>query len=171
MLNHILIPLDGSALSEQALTTAQNSVAPNAHITLLSILELPTDYEFTLLDVPMTAVAARQYTKDEYNIADERVKDYLKSIERRLVAKGFKVDCVVESGDPATVINDVANTHNVDAVIMTTHGRTGLNRWLFGSVTQKVISHMVRPVMVVPGTQTVQNDKPADTGQQIPATN
>ena len=98
------------------------------------------------------------------------MKDYLASIERRLLANGFQVDCVVESGDPATVINDVANTYNVDSIIMTTHGRTGFNRWLFGSVTQKVISHMLRPVMVVPGMQTVQEDKPAGAGQQIPAT-
>ncbi|GAB5490721.1 MAG: universal stress protein [Phototrophicaceae bacterium] len=170
MLNHILIPLDGSALSEQALTTAQNLVAPNTRIVLLSILELPADYEFTLLDVPMTAITARQYSKEEYNIAEERVKDYLASIERRLVAKGFQVDCVVESGDPATVINEVANKHNVDSIIMTTHGRTGLNRWLFGSVTQKVISHMLRPVMVVPSVQTVKADKLENVGQQIPAT-
>ncbi len=170
MLKHILVPLDGSALSEQALQTAENIIAPNGRIILLSVLELPTDYEFTLIDVPMTAVTARQYTKNEYNTAYHRVHDYLMSVARKLIDKGFTVECVVESGDPATVINEIANTHSVETIVMTTHGRTGLNRWLFGSVTQKVISHMLKPVMVIPGVQPVKSEENAPVVREIPAT-
>lgn len=170
MLKHILVPLDGSALSELALKTAENIIAPDGRIILLSVLELPRDYDFTLIDVPMTSVAARQYTKDEYESAYRRVHDYLMAFSRRLTAKGFSVECVVEAGDPATVINDVANKHSVETVVMTTHGRTGLNRWLFGSVTQKVISHMLRPVLVVPGNQPIKSEDNVPTTKQIPAT-
>ena len=170
MLKHILVPLDGSALSEQALQIAENIIAPNGRIILLSVLELPTDYEFTLIDVPMTAVTARQYTKNDYNTAYRRVHDYLMSVARKLSDKGFTVECVVESGDPATVINDVANKQDVETVVMTTHGRTGLNRWIFGSVTQKVISHMLKPVMVIPGVQPIKAERQVPAMQQIPAT-
>lgn len=170
MLKHILVPLDGSALSEQALEFAESIVAPNARIILLSVLEVPSDYEFALLDVPMTAVTARQYTKNEYNTAYRRVHDYLTSFAQRLTAKGFLVECIVESGDPATVINEIANTHSVETIVMTTHGRTGLNRWIFGSVTQKVISSMLRPVLVIPGMQTEKSEENIPVAKQIPAT-
>lgn len=170
MLKHLLVPLDGSALSEQALEYAQNVIAPEGQITILSVIEVPSDYEYALVDIPMTVVTARQFTKDEYDGAYRRVHTYLTAFARRLVEKGYTVECVVESGDPATVINEVANNTNAEAIVMTTHGRTGLNRWLFGSVTQKVISQMLRPVLVVPGTVPEKVQVPIKDASQIPAT-
>lgn len=170
MLKHLLVPLDGSALSEQALDYAQDVIAPEGKITLLSVIEVPADYEYALVDIPMTVVTARQFTEAEYNNAHRRVHDYLNNYARRLTAKGFAVECVVESGDPATVINDVANKNDVNAIVMTTHGRTGLNRWLFGSVTQKVISQMLKPVLVVPGTVPEKVQVPIKDSQTAPAT-
>lgn len=170
MLKHVLVPLDGSALSEQALDFAQNVVADKGQITILSVIEVPTDYEYALVDIPMTMVTARQFTKDEYTTAYRRIQDYLTAFVRRLNKKGYTVECVVETGDPATVINEVANNTNAEAIVMTTHGRTGLNRWLFGSVTHKVISQMVRPVLVVPGTVPEKVKVPIIEGRQIPTT-
>ncbi len=170
MLKHVLVPLDGSELSEQALAYAQNVISDGGRITLLSVMELPVDYEYALVDIPLTVVSARQFTEDEYNTAYRRVHDYLTAFARRLSTKGYTVDCIVESGDPATVINDVANNNSAEAIVMTTHGRTGLNRWLFGSVAQKVISQMLRPVMVVPGTVPAKVKVPIQDAQQVPVT-
>ena len=57
MLKHLLVPLDGSALSEQALDYAQNVIAPEGKITILSVIEVPSDYEYALVDIPMTVVS------------------------------------------------------------------------------------------------------------------
>jgi len=152
MLKHILVPLDGSALSEQALNQALDVTCDAAKITLLSVIEVPVDYEYALVDIPLTVVTARAYNEEEFNSTYRRVHDYLNGHAKKLIKKGYDVECVVETGDPATLINDIAKERNVGAVVMTTHGRTGLQRWLFGSVTQKVLGQMCCPVLVVPGT-------------------
>jgi nucleotide-binding universal stress UspA family protein len=159
MLNHVLVPLDGSALSEQALVYAEQILAPGGKITLLSVIEMPVDYEYALVDIPLTVVTARAYNEEEFNSAYRRVHDYLNAHARKFTAKGFDVECVVESGDPATVVTDVAANHKVNAIAMTTHGRTGISRWIFGSVTQKIISTMPCPVLVVPGALHVKAEE------------
>ena len=52
MLKNIIVPLDGSDLSEQALRYAQDVIAPKGKITLLSVIEMPVDYDYTLVDIP-----------------------------------------------------------------------------------------------------------------------
>lgn len=161
MLKHVVVPLDGSDLSEQALAYAQDMVAANGKITLVSVIEVPIDYEYSLVDVPLTVVTARNYNEAEFNTAYRRVHDYLMVKSRALTTRGFDVECVVESGEPATVIAEVAYSRKANAIVITTHGRTGFSKWLFGSVTQKVISLMPCPVMVVPGTIPEKSEKPA----------
>jgi nucleotide-binding universal stress UspA family protein len=160
MLRQILVPLDGSELSEQALTYAQNVIAPNGRIILLSVIEVPVDYDYSLMDIPLTMVTARAYDEAEFNKTYRRVYDYLLDKSRSLTAAGFEVECVVETGVPADVIVAVAEKHKAHAIVMTTHGRTGFSRWLFGSVTQKVISLLPCPVMVVPGTEVERKPEP-----------
>lgn len=163
MLCHVVVPLDGSNLSEQALAYAKDVLCENGKITLVSIVELPMDTDYALVDIPMTVVAARAYSEDDLNVTYRRVRDYLESKARQLTNNGYEVQTVVETGDPATVIVDIAHTHDVDAIVMTTHGRTGLSRWLFGSVTQKVVSTMPCPVLVVPGKQRKEQDSEAES--------
>ena len=150
MLRHLLVPLDGSELSEQALPYAENVIVPKGRIILLSVIEVTVDYDYSLLDIPLTMVTARAYDEAEFNKTYHRVYDYLVDKSQKLLVAGYDVECVVESGDPANVIAEVAAKHKVNAIVMTTHGRTGFSRWLFGSVTQKVISLLPCPVMVVP---------------------
>ena len=161
MLRHVIVPLDGSELSEQALKYAEEVTGSDSKMTLLSVIEVPVDYDYALVDIPLTVVSSRAYDKAEFDATYRRVHDYLLGHARKLTAKGYEVECVVESGDPASVIADIANNHNCNAVVMTTHGRTGFSRWLFGSVTQKVIGMMCCPVLVVPGTQAVQEEESA----------
>ena len=109
---------------------------------------------------PLTVVTGRVYDEAEFNNTYRRVHDYLLGHARHLTPKGYEVECVVETGDPAKVITDIADKNKANAIVMTTHGRTGFSRWLFGSVTQKVISAMPCPVMVVPGKQLEESPKP-----------
>lgn len=159
MLRHVLVPLDGSNLSEQALPYAQAITAKGGKITLVSVIELPIDYEYAVMDIPLTIVSNSTYNEEQYENTYRRVQEYLNIKARELTACGFDVECIVETGDPATVVSDVAERESVNAIAITTHGRTGFSKWLFGSVTQKVIATMPCPVFVVPGKEVVKSEE------------
>lgn len=152
MIHNVLVPLDGSELAEQALAYAEAVVAPGGRVTLVSVIEIPAEYEYALMDVPLTMMtSSARMDDDAYEIAYKRTESYLNTKANLLRVKGYEVDLVIEAGVPAEVIVEQAEALKVNAIVMCTHGRTGFSRWLFGSVTQKVISSMPCPVMVVPG--------------------
>ncbi|NJN82626.1 MAG: universal stress protein [Caldilineaceae bacterium] len=61
----------------------------------------------------------------------------------------FKVTGATDVGDPADRIIKFVTDNNIDVVVMSTHGRTGLKRWFMGSVAQKVLHHASCPVLIV----------------------
>ena len=63
---------------------------------------------------------------------------------------------MVQFGDPASVIVDTAGQLHVDAIVMSTHGRSGISRWIFGSVTNKVLGMAECPVLVVPSENRIR---------------
>ena len=129
----LLVPLDGSRLAEAALPYALGLAgATGARVLLLHVvpdaaLRLPK-----ALDLEATAREAR-----------------------RLLAAPPQ-DCAVETsvgcGDPAQVIADAAAVRRAGLIVMTTHGRSGLGRWLYGSVAEGVLRRAPVPVLLVPGT-------------------
>lgn len=152
MLEHVLVPLDGSALAETALEMAKKVIGPKGKITLLTVVEAPEYPEYIYLPTPM--VTPR---RDDYAVVVENLlaqsKDYLREVATRLQAEGVNVVIEALMGDPAEVILEVASGFRVDAVIICTHGRSGFSRWLYGSVTQKVLSASMCPVLVVPNPE------------------
>lgn len=150
MLKHVLVTLDGSELSETALDYSRQIVAPDGRITLLSVMDMPETQVYTMYEVPVVVQT------DDYNkfvaSAESGARDYLKRMAELLADK---CDCQIQSefaiGDPASVIIDRAKALKVDAIVMSTHGRSGISRWLFGSVTHRVMSEMPCPVFVIPG--------------------
>jgi nucleotide-binding universal stress UspA family protein len=145
MLNHVLVPLDGSKLAEEALPHALNILAPRGKITLLSAVDVP--------EVPMYGYYPPT-TVPDYEAAKEELlpqaKTYLENIAKHLGKDDIQIVLEAQIGEPAHVITEVAEKLHVDAIVMSTHGRSGLGRWLFGSVTQKVLSAKPCPVYVVP---------------------
>ena len=158
MLKHVLVPLDGSALSEEALYHAEEILMPKGKFTLLSVIESPTDYDYSLVDIPSSVILGRQYNEAEYQNIYTRVATYLERKAQKLIEKGYVVEYLVERGNPANLIHETAAQRKVDVIVMTTHGRSGLSRWIFGSVTQKVISQMECPVLVIPGLHPVETE-------------
>src|SRR5690606_5568122 len=75
---------------------------------------------------------------------------YVSKISEGLQARGYTVDTIVQFSEPATLIVDSANARRVDAIVMSTHGRSGISRWLFGSVTSKVLTLATCPVLSIP---------------------
>jgi len=74
---------------------------------------------------------------------------YLENICTRPDWKNVKVAVAVEMGIPAEVILDFARKNKIDRIVMTTHGRTGINRWVYGSVADKVLRAADRTVVLV----------------------
>lgn len=147
MLNHILIPLDGSQLAESALEEAKRITAPGAQITLVTIIQsLNTPiygYELT------SALASSYETALEEAVGHAR--GYLSDMATVLRRQGYEVRTLAEFGDdPATIIAEKAHSLQVDAIVMSTHGRSGLSRLLLGSVAGKLLSLATCPVFIIP---------------------
>lgn len=145
MLKHVLVPLDGSKLAEQALEHATRIIQPGGKITLIAAVELP---EMPIYDYypPVNRM--------EYERAEEELlpfaTHYLEGIADDLKKRGFQVSIKSQVGNAADAITDMACRYQVDAIVMSTHGRSGLQRWLYGSVTNKVLDARPCPVYVVP---------------------
>lgn len=139
-IRRILVPLDGSPLSETALRPASDlAVRLGARITLLRAVPRVTPavtIDFTMVDV---AGLDQQ--------AEEAGEAYVNDTQKQL-PKDLAVDTVVRRGDAARAIYDYLQEVKVDLVVMASHGRSGFSRWALGSVTEKVL-HGRAPVLVI----------------------
>jgi nucleotide-binding universal stress UspA family protein len=149
MYTHILVPLDGSGISEEALTEATRMLGVGGKITLVTAVDVPElpAHSFDLYGGVIFSDSETQRQMEDW------AKHYLDSTAEALTEEGFKVNKVVVVGDPAKIISETATLEKVDAIVMTTHGRSGVSRWLFGSITNKVLSIAPRPVLVVPSQE------------------
>jgi len=103
---------------------------------------------------PVMATEMVMYQNDDY----ERIRDnatahartYMDRQRENLLQDVAQVKVDVRCGNPADTIVETALDVQADAVVMSTHGRTGFNKWVFGSVTEKVLKQTSIPVLVVP---------------------
>jgi nucleotide-binding universal stress UspA family protein len=143
MYNRILITLDGSELAERAVSHA---------------LEIAHKFEseIVLLRVPVVeaqmAVAYGIAVPYEADIkrSQEEAEGYLYSWKMKLLGSGVNVRTEVVSGAPADVILDVADADRADLVVMSTHGRSGLSRLMYGSVAESVLRGSKIPILLIP---------------------
>ncbi|HUF50701.1 MAG TPA: universal stress protein [Longimicrobiales bacterium] len=139
---HILVPLDGSALSESALTPALAlGATTGARYTLLRVV-LPLPFVSVPHAPPVFSDAGARQERADADV-------YLVQIATRLRAQGavVAVEALLHS-IPALGILDYANSHAVDAIVMATHGRGGWSRVALGSVADKVMRGTLLPVML-----------------------
>jgi len=156
MAQKILIPLDGSKLGEAALHHVGElitalSAEEMVDITLLQVLKPPTRLMEKLSDV--AGNEELPLTEEEMEPAKEEVLDYLHKAAQGLRAKGVAVHCkavVDRTGrSSAEMIIKLEDDINADLVAMSTHGRHGVSKWVFGSVTEKVLRAGNTPVLIV----------------------
>lgn len=135
---HILITLDGSELSERALEPGV-AVARllGGRVTLLSV-EPPEEVEPGLFsDLEMAEAGLGEKVRDQ---SYQRTESYLQRMAGRCSESlDREVDIAPRTGAVAPAILDYIDYKEVDLVVMATHGRTGLRRWVYGSVTEKVL--------------------------------
>jgi nucleotide-binding universal stress UspA family protein len=90
--------------------------------------------------------------------AEHTAQEYLDAVADRLRVEGFHVSTHLSRLNAADAIVEFAEHHNVDLIAIATHGRSGVSRWVFGSVTQKVMQAAPAPMLVVrPHTHQVEH--------------
>jgi nucleotide-binding universal stress UspA family protein len=155
-IQHVLVPLDQSSLSEAALDCVRSVIHGEGQITLLYVVEhiAVVDPAYTL-STPEIAPVRRMVTPivPDYNArvaALEEARLYLERTAARLHSPQRTVHCLVREGQPAEQILAAAEELKPDAIIMATHGRSGLSRLVMGSVANKVLSEARCPVFLIP---------------------
>jgi len=168
MFKRVLVPLDGSSLSEQVLPVVRELLEGGAEeATLFIVGEEPraTLQRRTGLtrSLPITGLVgqlprgvlaatppAYAETKDQAVEREEHeLLEYLDQAGRSLVEAGRSVRAAVHLGEPAQEIIEFAGKGQFDLIVMATHGRSGLRETLQGSVTAQVVRSGVAPVLVI----------------------
>jgi nucleotide-binding universal stress UspA family protein len=103
------------------------------------------------------AIKAPTRDKEALKEMEHELRTYLEIKAAPFRNRGIDVECAVESGDAATVIIDYARSRAVDLIVMATHGRTGLERVVFGSVAEAVLRSGTAPVLLVRPQDLVKN--------------
>jgi len=145
MYKRILAPLDGSEFSECSLEHIR-AIATGCNVpkvVLLRIVEpLRETYEMGE-DWRLNAEAKTQ----------AEASDYLSKVTDNLKKDGVAAETVIETvtlqGNAAYEILEYADKNQVDLIIMSTHGKSGISRWVFGSVADRVLRHSPVPVLVI----------------------
>jgi nucleotide-binding universal stress UspA family protein len=144
MYKHILIPTDGSELSQKAVDHGIGlAKALNAKVTTVTVSE---PFHIFAVESSMVTDTPDQYKK---RIAALTAK-YLKAAKDAATAAGVACDAVqVENEHPHEAIIDTARKRGCDAIVMASHGRRGVSAIVLGSETVKVLTHSNTPVVVV----------------------
>lgn len=143
MFKKILVPSDGSALSETALMAAIH-IARSCGAKILG-LSVAQPYLHSPLELADVATDSAAFV--EKALAEAKLN--LLKIEESAKAAGVECETMVaESFDPSADIVAAAKQHDCDAIFMGSHGRKGLSKLLLGSVTQRVLANSSKPVMV-----------------------
>lgn len=145
----ILVPLDGSKVGEVALPYVEELVSKLApdekvEITLIQVISSLTHYV-----IAGEASAQIPYTAQELEEIEKKAKDYLEKAAKSLRKKGTKVKVRISVGSAAEEIIKAADEMDADLIAMSTHGRSGISRWAFGSVTERVLRGGNKPVLMV----------------------
>jgi nucleotide-binding universal stress UspA family protein len=153
MYTKILVPLDGSELAECVFPHVE-SIAKGcdvSNVVFVRVVEpahLPVATEFAGGGSFSEADAAKSRKKqDDHNKA--AAKKYLDDIIKRNKYDGTTLKAEVIMGKPADSIAEYAEKHGVDLIVIATHGRSGISRWVYGSVADKILRSACVPVLMV----------------------
>ena len=147
MYSKVIVPLDGSELSQQAL--------PYARLVAGS-LSVPIELVQAFHILPPAVLGARSQRAIDLMVseAQQRAERNLAPIREQLESDGHTVSTSTLRGTPADVIVAQASTDPTALVVMSTHGRGGIARWAMGSVTDKVLHTIPNPMLIVRATVT-----------------
>ncbi len=144
LVKRILVPLDGSRIGEAAIPHAEELAgALGAEVEFFQVLELPV-------------VVSGRFIDGEFQVTPQKIRKrkasgiaYLDDVGKTLKERGIRTSAAVVSGSPAEEIMRWSEERAIDLIAISTHGRSGIGRWVFGSVTDKVMHTGDTPVLIV----------------------
>jgi nucleotide-binding universal stress UspA family protein len=139
----ILLAIDGSAASDDAIDEVRRRPWPTP--STVRVLSVTIPYS----PVGPDAVFATATFDDIRAREAEEAERLTRAASEQIAAPSVTVETAVREGDPRTTIVDVADNWNADLIVVGSHGRTGLDRLMMGSVAQSVVAHAHCSVEVV----------------------
>lgn len=144
----VVVPLDGSVLAEQALPHA-TALAEALGLKVIVVTATPCQQDYAVHFVGRVSYPVA-HIQDMSKKADAEAVEYLDGVCEKLHQKGVpSVDRRLLHGDPASAIIDLTGEIRNAILVMTTHGGSGMDRWIRGSVTDRVVRHAEGPVLVI----------------------
>ena len=146
-LQRILVPLDGTAAHEPALPlaiTIARTFGAELHLVLVipTLATLSGDQAVSGLLLPATMRAI-------LDLSEESAADYLEQVVARCRAEGVVAQTEILRGDIVPTVLGLAERLNVDLIVLASHGRTGLDALLTGSVASRIAGRRIRPLLLV----------------------
>jgi nucleotide-binding universal stress UspA family protein len=140
LINHILVPLDGSSLAECVLPHVI-AIAPvtNARVTLLHVMQPLQNGRGSSAVDPI-----------EWHLQKQNSEKYLEQVASQMNKSGILgVEHIILEGGPASSVVDFARNNNVDLIVLSTHGQSGLSGWNVSSVVQKILLRSYKSILLV----------------------
>ncbi len=143
----ILVPLDGSPFSEASIPYVKElAKGTGGETILLRVSEppiLPADRS------PAIKPSWGEYRDILMAEIQRQALEYLQKVKTELEKSGAKVSAQAILGKTTEIILQVAQKDNVNLVAMTTHGRTGISRWVYGSVATRIVEESLQPILLI----------------------
>ena len=149
MYERILVPLDGSKVGEAALVHVEKLVSKMAPKVKTEVILFQVISSLSHYVVAGEASVQVPYSEKEVAQIKKKAREYLDRAGESLRSKGVTVKTKVATGKAVGEIVKAADEIKVDLIAMSTHGRSGLSRLTFGSITDKVLRTGCVPVLVV----------------------
>jgi len=152
MYRRILVTLDGSQVGEQVLPHVKALIEgrTDVHVYLLSVAQVIDLAAASAMVYPMAVYPGQPFDEQaERRRVEDDLCNYLHGISIDLAHNGVEVSSEVRFGHPAEEIISYARDIKADLIAMCTHGRSGIARWAYGSVADKVLRSAACPVLLV----------------------
>lgn len=142
MYREVVVPLDGSELAEEVLPHVAEMIrGRDSQVYLLSVTPMMRGVASSIVDSHPNA--------GERQRVEQELKKYLRKVGRRLEPVAAEVEVAVRFGRPADEVLAFADNVGADLIAMTTHGRSGIRAWIFGSVADRIMRGATCPVLLV----------------------
>jgi nucleotide-binding universal stress UspA family protein len=148
MYNKILAPLDGSELGECGLAHVK-AIATGCNAKEVIILGVVEALPYAGV---LAAELGEDWNKSAAKNAEDFTREYLTEAANRLKEDNIPAKTAILHGKAADEILEYVKKNQVDLIVISTHGSSGIARWAFGSVADKVVRHATVPVLLVTPT-------------------
>lgn len=152
MYRRILVTLDGSPLAEQVLPHVKALLEgrTGVHLYLLSVAQIIDLAAASAMVYPMAVYPGQPFDEaGERQRVEDELCNYLRGIEKEFAQPGVETSSEVRFGNPPNEIISYAHDIKADLIAMCTHGRSGIARWTYGSVADRVLRVAECPILLV----------------------